>query len=192
MRSRATADDDQARQADNRWHPGDLSAANLPAEVSASDLDLYHTRWDIEAAFGEIASSLRGEIDTLCYPAAALLGYAMGLVTYNLLAVAKAAMSVVHGRQTVEENVSIYHMANEVATTWTGLEIAIPDSQWQARFAKLDAGQLAHKLLALAHKTQLRRYQKHRRGPKKPTPKRQGTQPHVSTARLLAQQKLTP
>ncbi|MBX3423039.1 MAG: transposase [Pirellulaceae bacterium] len=162
---------------------------NLPTEVSASKCaDLYHTRWDIEAAFGEIASSLRGEIDTLCYPAAALLGYAIGLVTYNLLAVAQAAMSVVHGRQMVEENVSSYHMANEVATTWTGLEIAIPDSQWQARFAKLDAAQLAHKLLALAHKTQLRRYQKHRRGPKKPTPKRQGTQPHVSTARLLAQQ----
>jgi hypothetical protein len=49
----------------------------------------------------------------------------------------------------------------------------------------LNAVELADELRAMARHAQLRRYQKHPRGPKQPSPKRRGTSPHVSTARLL-------
>jgi IS4 transposase len=160
---------------------------NLPSEVSAAEGgDAYHRRWDIERAFGELTLSLNGEIDTLCYPDAALLAYAVALVTYNLLAVVKAAMSVVHGAETVAERMSTYYLASEVTGIWQGLEIAVPASEWRRRYADLPPQRLGTLLVEIARHTHLRRYQKHPRGPKKPRPKRQGTAPHVSTARLLA------
>jgi hypothetical protein len=160
---------------------------NLPREVSALDgADTYHRRWSIEGAFGELTLSLNGEIDTLCYPDAALLAYAVALVTYNLLAVVKAAMSVVHGAETVDQHVSTYYLANEVTSIWQGMEIAVPESEWNGRYTDLAAKSLAKTLVEMARHTDLRHYQKHPRGPKKPGPKRRGTAPHVSTARLLA------
>ncbi|HEX4132696.1 MAG TPA: transposase, partial [Pirellulales bacterium] len=66
-----------------------------------------------------------------------------------------------------------------------GLQIAIPPRAWHRRFADLNAVELADELRAMARHAQLRRYQKHPRGPKQPSPKRRGTSPHVSTARLL-------
>jgi hypothetical protein len=161
---------------------------NLPAEVPAAQCaELYHTRWSIEAVFGELTLSLRGEIDTLCYPPAALLAYAVALVTYNLLVVVKTAMRVVHGSPEVDERVSTYYLASEVTTTWQGLEIALPTGEWQRRYGNLPPDKLAHALVCIARHTQLRHYQKHRRGPKQKQPPRRGTSPHVSTARLLAQ-----
>lgn len=163
---------------------------NLPEEVSAVRCaNMYHTRWSIETAFGELTLSLRGEINTLGYPQAALLSYAIALVTYNLLAVVKAAMRVVHGQAEVDERVSTYYLANEVTTTWQGLEIAVPQHEWQQRYADLPPPKLADALVRIARHTQLRRYQKHKRGPKKKPPPRRGTSPHVSTARLLAQRR---
>jgi hypothetical protein len=163
---------------------------NLPATVSAATCaDLYHTRWSIEAAFGELTLALRGEIDALCYPKAALLGYAIALVTYNLLAVVKAAMKVVHGQEAVDAQVSTYYLANEVTAAWQGLEIAVPPHEWQRRYADLTPQKLADALVAMARHTHLRHYQKHRRGPKKKPPPRRGNSPHVSTARLLEQRQ---
>ena len=49
---------------------------NLPKTVKAEAVaQEYRRRWTIEAAFGELTLSLRGEINTLGYPGAALLGY---------------------------------------------------------------------------------------------------------------------
>jgi len=163
---------------------------NLPATISAATCaELYRTRWSIEAVFGELTLSLRGEIDTLCYPKAALLAYAIALVTYNLLAVVKAAMQVVHGQETVQSEVSTYYLASEVTTAWHGLEIAVPLGEWRRRYAALTPEGLAEELICMARHTQLRHYQKHRRGPKKKPPARRGRSPHVSTARLLAQRQ---
>jgi hypothetical protein len=160
---------------------------NLPAAVLASCCaDLYHTRWSIEAAFGELTLALRGEINTLCYPKAALLGYAIGLVTYNLLAVVKAAMRVVHGPAQVDAQVSTYYLANEVTTTWQGLEIAVPPREWQRQYGGLPPAELADALVHIARHTHIRHYQKHKRGPKKEPLPRRGHSPHVSTACLLA------
>jgi IS4 transposase len=163
---------------------------NLPATISAATCaDLYRTRWSIEATFGELTLSLRGEIDTLCYPKAALLGYAIALVTYNLLAVVKAAMRVVHGQETVDAQVSTYYLASEVTTAWHGLEIAVPPREWQRRHADLTPAKLAEELVRMTSHTYIRHYQKHKRAPKKKPPPRRGNSPHVSTARLLAQRQ---
>jgi hypothetical protein len=132
---------------------------------------------------------LRGEIDTLGYPRAALLAYGIALVTYNLLAVVKAALRVVHGAKQVQDKVSFYYLADEVAGTWRGMEIVIPARHWNGRFADLSPSQLASQLKHIAGHAQLRRYRKHPRGPKKSPPKRRGTATHVSTARLIAQRR---
>jgi hypothetical protein len=163
---------------------------NLPPKVAAATVaELYGNRWSIERAFGELTLSLRGEIDTLGYPRAALLAYAIALVTYNLLAVVKAALRVAHGAEQVQDKVSFYYLADEVAGTWRGMEIAIPARHWNGRFADLSPPQLASQLKQIAGHAQLRRYRKHPRGPKKPSPKRRGNAPHVSTARLIAQRR---
>ena len=164
--------------------------SNLPPKVKAPSIpEAYGDRWSIEHAFGELTLSLRGEIVTLGYPRAALLGYAIALVTYNLLAVVKAALRVAHGAEQVQDKVSLYYLADEVAGTWRGMEIAIPARHWNGRFARLSPGELARELIHMAGDAQLRRYRKHPRGPKKPPPKRRGTAPHVSTARLIAQRR---
>ena len=47
-----------------------------------------------------------------------------------MLAVVLAALRGVHGQQTVDEEVSLYYLANEVATTYHGMMIAIPEVAW--------------------------------------------------------------
>lgn len=174
---------------DKRSADGDRTIVlltNLPAKVSAEVVaDAYHDRWSIEKVFGEMTLALRGEIDTLGYPRAALLGYAIALLTYHLLSVVKGALRAVHGVERITRDVSFYYLADEVSGTWRGLQIAVPSREWHRRFASLQTAELAAELRSMARHAQLRRYQKHPRGPKKPLPKRRGTSPHVSTARLL-------
>jgi IS4 transposase len=160
--------------------------SNLPGDVSALQIaELYRQRWMIEAVFGELTMSLRGEINTLGYPGAALLSYAIALVTYNLLSVVTAALRVVHANQQETPTLSFYYMADEVTGTWRGMEIAIPAAQWDQHFALREPAELAEDLLAIARHAHLPRYRKHTRGPKKPPPQRHGQSPHVSTAHLL-------
>jgi hypothetical protein len=174
---------------DQRSAGGDrtiVMLTNLPARASAPIVaDTYHQRWSIEKVFGELTLSLRGEIDALGYPRAALLGYAIALLTYNLLSVVKGALRAVHGVDRVTRDVSFYYLADEVSGTWRGLQIAVPPREWHRRFAPCTPAELADELRSMARHAQLRRYQKHPRGPKKKPPKRRGTSPHVSTARLL-------
>lgn len=163
---------------------------NLPSHVKGPvAADEYQDRWGIERLFGELTLSLRGEIDTLGYPGAALLGYSLALLTYNVLSVIKAALRVVHGPKLVDHQISTYYLADEIAGIWRGMEVAIPTSRWNRTFARLEPHELAEQLIAIAGHAELRRYQKHPREPKKPPPKRRGSNPHVSTARILAKRK---
>ena len=68
--------------------------------------------------------------------------------------------------------------------------IAIAPEDWAVFHAMLLA-QLAEVLLQLAANVKLAKFRKHRRGPKTPRPKRDkhAGQPHVSTAKLLANKK---
>jgi hypothetical protein len=64
-----------------------LSKTAAPAKRIA---DLYRNRWSIETAFQELEAHLHSEINTLGYPKAALFGFCVALVAYNVLAVVKA------------------------------------------------------------------------------------------------------
>lgn len=162
---------------------------NLPKKITAFAVaDLYHNRWTIEIAFNELAQNLEGEIETLGYPRAALFGFCMALVCYNVLSVVLAALRAVHGVDTVREQLSFYYLCDEVAATHRGLSIAVVDEYWTRKYANLKPAQLARELIRIAKKVQISRYRKHKRGPKKPVPKmNKKHRGHVSTARILAQ-----
>jgi len=108
------------------------------------------------------------------------------LVTYNLLAVVFAALRGVHGEETVDQEVSLYYIANEIATTYKGMMIAIPEPEWEIFYA-MSPADLAAVLHELAQHVRLKAFRKSPRGPKKPRPERTGKpkQGHVSTAKLL-------
>jgi hypothetical protein len=162
---------------------------NLPKRILAGRVaELYRKRWTIEIAFNELAQNLEGEIETLGYPRAALFGFCVALVCYNVLSVVLAALRAVHGAATVEEKLSFYYLCDEVAGTYRGLEIALVDEYWIRHYANLTPARLARELVRIARLVQLSRYRKHKRGPKKPVPKmNKKHRGHVSTARILAQ-----
>ena len=63
---------------------------------------LYHNRWKLETAFQHLEAYFHSEINTLGYPKAALFGFCLALVAYNVLAVVLAALRGVHGEDTVD------------------------------------------------------------------------------------------
>ncbi len=183
--------DKPARDGDTELH----ILTNIP-EGDADGLmiaELYRgRRWTIEIAFGELATTLSSEIDTLAYPKAALFCFCVALVAYNMLGVVKGALRAAHGADKVTNDVSGYYLANEIARMYDGMMIAIPEECWQV-FAKMTAGELGSVLRDLARRVRLERLQKHPRGPKKPVVKepKNRKQPHMSTARLLEKRKAT-
>ena len=165
---------------------------NLPKEEASAEkvASLYRRRWTIERAFQELSDHLEAEINALGYPKAALFGFAVGFVSYNVLSVLKSTLASVYGRETVEEEVSGYYIAGEIAKTREGLMIALPPGRWSAA-ATMPKAEVVALIRQIARNADLERYQKHPREPKKPPPQRtKNTQtPHVSTAKLLAQRK---
>jgi len=75
---------------------------------------LYADRWQIETAFQDVAVHLRSEINTLGYPSAALLGFTIGLIAYNLLSVIRRALAEVQAANCQDRKVSIYGGSNEI------------------------------------------------------------------------------
>jgi IS4 transposase len=164
---------------------------NLPRQVSAKRVaELYRKRWTLETAFQHLEAYFHSEINTLGYPKAALFGFCLALVAYNLLAVVLAALRGVHGQETVDREVSLYYIANEIATTYTGMMIAIPEPEWEIFYA-MPTAELATTLLDLAKRVNLKAFRKTPRGPKKPRSQPTGApnQRHVSTAKLLINRK---
>ena len=168
---------------------------NLPrSRVKAKRVaELYRKRWTIETAFQDLEGHLHSEINTLGYPQAALFGFWLALVAYNTLAVVLAALRSVHGEETVDQQLSGYYLAHEIAEVSRGMLIAIPAEEWQS-FVHLPPSQIVAVLQDLARRVRLRALRKHPRGPKKPPPKRPWNpkQPHVSTDKLLRQRSRAP
>jgi len=164
---------------------------NLPARVRAKMVArLYQRRWTIEGAFQELTVALRCEINGLAYPKAALFGFCVALLAFNVLSVVKAALRAVHGVEEIEAVLSSYYLADEIAGTYRGMMIAIPAKHWHV-FARMTTAQLAGILKDLAKNVDLAKLKKHTRGPKKPKPRRQRKRgvTHVATARILAERK---
>jgi hypothetical protein len=159
-----------------------------PADASASQISaLYADRWTIETAFQHLTVDLACEVDTLGYPKAALFGFCVALVAYNVVAVVKGALRAAHGAEYVDEQLSMYYLTLEVAQVATGMEIALGTEPWEI-FQQLSTAEFAATLVALAKHLDTEKYTKHKRGPKKQPPKRLSGKrhSHVSTARILA------
>lgn len=164
---------------------------NLPKKVSRKKVaELYRKRWTIESTFQDLESHLNSEINTLGYPRAALFAFCIALVAYSLFAVVKAALAAVHGAARIETELSGYYLAHEISRNYGGMMIAIPEEKWMV-FRTISHKQFVGVLLELANKVNLSKLRKHPRGPKKPPPKRSRDpkQPHVSTARIIANRK---
>jgi Transposase DDE domain len=162
---------------------------NLP-EAAADALavaELYRKRWGIETAFQKLESHLHSEINTLGYPKAALFGFCLALVAFNLYAIVMAALRSTHRDHDINAEVSEYYIAGEIARTYTGMVLIIPEADW-TMFAQASHAELGAILLDLAAKMDLSKFKKHKRGPKKPPTSRNKFKghPHVSTAKLLA------
>ena len=89
---------------------------NLPKGKASANViaHLYRKRWTIETMFQQLESYLQSEINALGYPKAALFGFCVALVAYNVMVVIKAAMRHVHGEEKIEQEVSGYYIAGEI------------------------------------------------------------------------------
>lgn len=166
---------------------------NLPLrDASAYQVaELYLKRWTIENAFQELEQSLRSEINTLGYPGAALLGFAIAAITYNALSLAKWAIEKEHGDTITREQLSGYYLAAVVSQDYGGMMIALPPKVWVKWFGQLTPRQMANHLRTCAKHVRPEAFKKNIRGPKKRPPKRSTGKfhHHVSTAKLLAEAK---
>jgi hypothetical protein len=144
----------------------------------------------LETAFKHIEAYFHSEINTLGYPKAALFGFCLALVAYNVLAVVLAALRGVHGQEKIDQEVSLYYVANEIATTSTGMMIAILEAEWGV-FATMSLPELAATLIELAQHVRLDALRKSptRARNSRSTPPRSPRQGHVSTAKLLKSHK---
>ena len=168
---------------------------NLPTSVADAGkiAQLYQKRWTIETMFQELEAYLHSEIDTLGYPQAALFGFCVALIAYNVFAVIKAALRSIHGEEKINHELSGYYLAGEIARVSEGMEIAIESDEWVI-FQTLTDSEFIDVFVQLAKNVQLSLYKKHPRGPKKktPPPTSSKNEPHVSTAKLLFLAKISP
>lgn len=159
---------------------------------------IYRNRWNIETLFQVLTDIFNCEIKTLGYPKAALFAFCVALVSYNILSVVLAALRSIHGIKKIEQEVSSYYLADEISATYRGMMIAIPQQEWQV-FNQINLIDLTKILQDLATKVNLALFLSHPRSTKK-TKKwvkktRPTKKPHISTAKILSQnkaQKQTP
>jgi hypothetical protein len=167
--------------------------SDVPAEAADAIrlAELYLCRWTIENAFQELDQALRSEVNTLCYPKAALLAFCIALTTFNVLSTIKAAMRSAHRDPSLLMELSGYYLAEEIQATYWGMMIAIESAHWTRHFANATPQEMAALLRELAAKINPDRFKKRRRGPRIPPPKRTGglREKHVSTQRLIEQRR---
>ena len=162
---------------------------NLPKEVvdALKVAELYRQRWGIETAFQKLEKYFHSEINTLGYPKAALFGFCLALVAFNVYAVVMAALRAAHPDQAINDEISDDYIAEEISATYTGMVMIVEDEEWTI-FSNGSIKEVSDLLITLALKIELWRFKKNKRGLKKPAkPKNKfAGMPHVSTARLLA------
>jgi len=151
--------------------------------------NLYRDRWGIEGAFLEMTECLACEIDTLCYPRAAIFTFCLAAMLYNVVALLKSTIAAVHGEEAVE-NMSWYYAYTEMHSVWSGMEIALPFEFWSRRIDGMSDRELAAYLKALSAKINMSKYTKSRRGTKKKVTKiRDPKVNHRSTFKILQERK---
>jgi len=173
---------------------GDKSIAvwsNLPAHISAATIArLYRKRWRIEGMFGRLESVLHGEIKTLGHPRAALLGFAVAVLSYNVLSLLKALTEHAHRETHPELDVSTYHLTVEIVSNYESMIMLLPSEHLP--YADDDPQRLLERLLRLACRLSPKQLASSKRGLKKSRAKVgyvEGSvaRAHVSTARVIAE-----
>lgn len=151
--------------------------------------DLYRDRWKIETMFFYLTTALTCEVNTMCYPKAALYVFACALVAYNSLSLLKSAIAAEHGRDALEE-LSHYSIALEIAQTSDGMLVAIPEHRW-AQVATMPCKSFVGELRGVVGGMELSDYRKTKRGPRKPPPKRinGSKETHLSVKKILDARK---
>jgi len=149
--------------------------------------ELYGDRWTIEGAFLQLTVDLKCEIDTLGYPKAALFGFCLALVAYNIVSVVKGAIRAAWGADYVEEQLSMYYLTLEVTQVTKGMLIAVPPKHWEL-FRTMTTQEFADTMLDLARHMNTDKYTKSKRAPKKKPPAKISGKHnhHISTARILS------
>lgn len=175
---------------DGDWELAILT--NLPKAVSAVVVaEAYRKRWTIEGGFLDLTTTLDCEINTLCYPRAALFVFCVAVMAYNLQSAIKGVMRSEHGAAKVENDLSRYFVSGEIGQVYRGMMVALPAEEW-AFLRCMSLKDYAAFLKRLARDVDFERYPKAHRGPKKAKPKRHydPDHPHVSVAKLLLARKL--
>ena len=170
--------------------------SNLPQEISAERIaELYRTRWRIEGMFGRLESVLHSELASLGHPRAALLGFAVSVLAYNVLVLLARCVEQAHQQSEPPLEVSTYHLALQIRRSYEGLLIAVPPKCWSS-WQQADPERLAERLLSLARHISPRQVATSKRKPKPKTPKGyvdgKTARAHVATARILAQARTSP
>ena len=95
------------------------------------------------------------------------------------------------GEEAVEE-LSWYHMCNETATVWAGMEIAVEPKEWSRLIDGLSDVSYAKLLRELVGRMNLVKYKRSRRKPKPKRPQKRTREDgnHVSTAKILAERNV--
>jgi hypothetical protein len=163
--------------------------SNLPEDVSAQQIaQLYRKRGRIEGMFQRLESVLHSEIRSLGHPRAALLGFAVAILAYNVLHLLKHSVERAHCQELPDLDVSTYYIAVDLRVEYEGMLIALPAPTWQS-WSDADPRVIADRLLELARRLDPRRLATHKRGPKIKKPKgyvdAAVARAHVSTARVL-------
>src|SRR4051812_10643026 len=165
--------------------------SNLPERIEARQIaQLYRRRWCVEGMFQHLEAVLQSEIRSLGHPRAALLGFAVAVLAYNVLAVLQRCIEQVHRAPHPSLQVSVYHLALQIRRGYEGMLIALPAEPWLATDAANPAT-VAEYLTRLAHNVVPRQLAASPRGPKRAA--KRGyvdaavAREHVATARVLAQ-----
>jgi hypothetical protein len=156
-------------------------------------VEIYRKRWGIETAFQRLEAHFHSEINSLGYPKAALFGFCLSLVAFNLYAVIAASLRVAHPDKNIKDEVSEYYIAEEIATVYEGMMIAVDSNDWDM-FRYANKEQMALLLVFLAKQVNLDKFKKHKRGIKKPKNKKKydKNHPHISTFKVILAANKSP
>jgi len=174
----------KTRNGDNDIH----ILTNLPIGVADARLvaETYRKRWGIETAFQRLEAHFNSEINSLGYPKAALFGFCMALVAFNICAIIMASLRAAYPKINIKEEVSEYYISDDISTVNQGMMIAVNNDDWIV-FRDANPAQIALLLIYLARQVDLKKFKKHKRGIKKSKTKIKYDKktPHVSTFKML-------
>lgn len=150
---------------------------------------IYRKRWTLETAFQKLTVTLRCEVDTLCYPKAALFAFSLACLAYNAVAILLTTIVAEHGRPKAAE-MSFHYMSEEIAQTHDGMMVAVPASYW-AKVRNFSTADFAQHMRVISRNINFKYFRKSISRPRKRKPKlkHQSRKVHVSTAQILAKRK---